>query len=155
MTATKYRELTGLAAFSYAKDPALLSWVWDGQLALQVFPCFANQEKTVEYTLTLPTMWTNGQSVLRLPALGTDAAVPKVVIQSDLGPVFVDGEQSTQTDLSKAVESTWREIVEVTVVADGHDANTRQSCMDKAVWDAVLPEGFGAFSQLSTAVGPM
>ncbi len=98
--AKKYSELTGLGAF-YPKDPALLSWRSQGLLALQVFPCFPNQEKTVEYTLTLPTQWTKGQSVLELPALGTKDVVPTVVVQSDLGRVFVDGEQSAQTDLSQ------------------------------------------------------
>lgn len=98
--AKRYRELTGLGGF-YPKDPALLSWRSDGQLALQVFPCLPKQEKTVEYTLTLPTTWTKGRAELRLPAFGTGTMAPTVTVQSDAGRVMVDGEQVAQTDLAK------------------------------------------------------
>ncbi len=97
--AQKYRELTGIGGF-YPKDPALLSWRKQGTLALQVFPCLANQEKTVEYTLTLPTKWTKGQSMLSLPTLGTGDVTPDVVVQSSLGKLLIDGEEAVTTDLS-------------------------------------------------------
>ncbi len=97
--AEKYRELTGVGGY-FPKDPALLSWRNQGTLALQVFPCLANQEKTVEYTLTLPTKWTKGQSVLSLPELGTGEVTPDVVVQSSLGKLLIDGEEAVKTDLS-------------------------------------------------------
>ena len=37
VAAKKYRELTGIGGY-YPKDPALLSWRSQGELALQVFP---------------------------------------------------------------------------------------------------------------------
>lgn len=98
--AKKYRELTGVGGY-YPKDPALLSWRDESLLALQVFPCLGHQEKTVEYTLTMPTQWSEGRSVLRLPVLGTDEVAPKVVVSSALGPVLIDGEAGASTDLSK------------------------------------------------------
>jgi hypothetical protein len=69
--AEKYRELTGIGGY-YPKDPALLSWRGQTHLALQVFPCPPGQDKTVEYTLAVPTHYENGAYHLRLPALGTD-----------------------------------------------------------------------------------
>src|SRR5262249_3741755 len=40
--AAKYRELTGIGGY-YPKDPALLSWRGQNELALQVFPCAPGQ----------------------------------------------------------------------------------------------------------------
>ena len=68
--AAKYKELTGLGGY-YPKDPALLSWRDQGTLALQVFPCPPGEDKSVEYTLTLPVEYVRGRSVLKLPRLGT------------------------------------------------------------------------------------
>ena len=64
--ARRYQELTGIGGY-YPKDPALLSWRAQGHLALQVFPVPPREKKTVEYTLELPTEYTHGRDVLRLP----------------------------------------------------------------------------------------
>jgi hypothetical protein len=68
--AEKYRELTGLGAY-YPKDPALLSWRSQDALVLQVFPCPPKQDKSVEYSLLLPTRYSRGAHRLRLPGMGT------------------------------------------------------------------------------------
>src|SRR5690606_22483350 len=68
--AAKYRELTGSGGY-YPKDPALLSWRQQNLLALQVFPCPPGQEKRVEYTLQIPTEYSEGEHRLVLEPLGT------------------------------------------------------------------------------------
>jgi hypothetical protein len=68
--ATKYHELTGYGLFR-PKDPALLSWINQAQLSLQVFPVPPRATKAIEYTLTLPTRYSGGKYLLTLPALGT------------------------------------------------------------------------------------
>ncbi|MEZ4380331.1 MAG: VWA domain-containing protein [Nannocystaceae bacterium] len=78
--AAKYRELTGLGGY-YPKDPALLSWRQQGMLALQVFPCPPSEDKSVEYTLTLPVEYVRGRSVLRLPRLGTEELAADVRVR--------------------------------------------------------------------------
>jgi hypothetical protein len=70
--AARYRELTGIGGY-YPKDPALLSWRSQEQLALQVFPCPPGGDKSVEYTLTLPADYAEGRHHLALPAMGTEA----------------------------------------------------------------------------------
>jgi hypothetical protein len=70
--AARYRELTGIGGY-YPKDPALLSWRSQDSLSLQVFPCAPRADKTVEYTLVLPTTYRDGAHHLSLPALGTEA----------------------------------------------------------------------------------
>ena len=45
----------------------MLSWRSQGHLALQVFPVPPREEKTVEYTLELPTEYAHGRDILRLP----------------------------------------------------------------------------------------
>src|SRR5215471_20966267 len=69
--AAKYQELTGIGGY-YPKDPALLSWQSQRLLALQVFPCPPHAEKTVEYTLTIPTDYRDGAFHVVLPRLGTE-----------------------------------------------------------------------------------
>ncbi|MDC3956127.1 vWA domain-containing protein [Polyangium jinanense] len=70
--AARYRELTGVGGY-YPKDPALLSWRSQNLLALQVFPCPPGEDKTIEYTLRLPTQYRDGRHHLDLTAaLGTE-----------------------------------------------------------------------------------
>ncbi len=68
--AQKYKELTGIGGY-YPKDPALLSWRHQGELALQVFPVPARAQKLVEYTLKIPLAYADGVYKLSLPELGT------------------------------------------------------------------------------------
>ena len=69
--AARYRELTGVGGY-YPKDPALLSWRSQSLLALQVFPCPPGEDKTIEYTLRLPTQYRDGRHHLDLSAMGTE-----------------------------------------------------------------------------------
>lgn len=64
--ARRYQELTGIGGYT-PKDPALLSWRSQGELALQVFPVPPRQEKTVEYTFQLPTEYAHGRDLVKLP----------------------------------------------------------------------------------------
>jgi len=86
--ARRYHELTGIGGY-YPKDPALLSWRTQRHLALQVFPVPPREKKTVEYTLELPTEYTHGRDVLKLPR----AMVPELIVRSGVvgGQVLVDG----------------------------------------------------------------
>ncbi len=70
LAAARYKALTGIGGY-YPKDPALLSWRGEGDLALQVFPIDPNGKKTVEYTLEVPTRWVDGRWTLELPKMGT------------------------------------------------------------------------------------
>ena len=56
---------------------------------------------------------------------------------------------------SVTIESTWREIVEVTVLAEGEavSAATRSKCLQEAVWGVELPVGFDRVHQ-TVSVGP-
>ena len=64
--ARRYQELTGIGGY-YPKDPALLSWRAQGRLALQVFPVPPRSRRPSSTTLELPTEYTDGRDVLRLP----------------------------------------------------------------------------------------
>lgn len=79
--AAKYKELTGVGGF-YPKDPALLSWREQGHLALQVFPVAPRTEKTVEYTLVLPTRYENGRDVLTVEPRGLPERPPRLTIEA-------------------------------------------------------------------------
>lgn len=79
--ARKYEELTGIGGY-YPKDPALLSWRHQGQLALQVFPVLAQSTKTVEYTLKMPLAYDDGAYRLELPRMGTDELEATVRVSS-------------------------------------------------------------------------
>lgn len=70
--AARYRELTGIGGY-YPKDPALLSWRSEGQLLLQVFPVAPNGDKTIEYTLLVPTRYKDGAHRYDLERLGTES----------------------------------------------------------------------------------
>lgn len=80
VAAKRYRELTGIGGY-YPKDPALLSWRSQGHLALQVFPVGPKSQKTVEITLDMPTHWENGQHVIELPRMGTEALAPTITFK--------------------------------------------------------------------------
>ena len=86
--ARRYHELTGIGGY-YPKDPALLSWRTQRHLALQVFPVPPREKKTIEYTLELPTEYSHGRDVLKLPR----AMIPELIVRSGVpgGQVLVDG----------------------------------------------------------------
>lgn len=67
--AARYQELTGIGGY-YPKDPALLSWRSEELLMLQVFPCFAKQNKVVGYTFELPLEYKGGRYYFPLSPLG-------------------------------------------------------------------------------------
>ncbi len=92
LAAKRYRELTGMGGW-YPKDPALLSWREQGHLLLQVFPVAPRSEKTVEFTLTVPTKWVDGRHVLELPTMGTAGQPPSLALRPahDGDALFVDG----------------------------------------------------------------
>lgn len=92
LAAARYKELTGIGGF-YPKDPALLSWRWQGELALQVFPVDPKGGlKTVEYTLELPATYAHGLWHVELPKMTTAArsatVMPRAVNAKDA--VLVD-----------------------------------------------------------------
>ena len=91
--AARYRELTGIGGY-YPKDPALLSWRSQRELALQVFPVDPGRPKTVEYTLHLPTSYAEGRHRVELPAMGTARVPAEIVLRPThpLDQLFVDGE---------------------------------------------------------------
>jgi hypothetical protein len=72
MAAARYEELTGFGV-SAPKDPALLRWLGDGRLGLQVFPVPASGSKVVEYTLELPLRYENAAYRLELGPIGTES----------------------------------------------------------------------------------
>ncbi len=90
--AEKYRELTGIGGY-YPKDPALLSWRSQDHLALQVFPCPPLDNKSIEYTLTMPTSYAAGRHSLSLPAMGTEGLLARVTLspKNPRDRLFVDG----------------------------------------------------------------
>lgn len=61
-----YEKLTGLGPHR-PKDPALLRWSWNGELILQVFPVPPKGTAVVQYTLSVPTTYQNGQHVFYYP----------------------------------------------------------------------------------------
>lgn len=77
--AAKYKELTGIGGY-YPKDPALLSWRFQGQLLLQVFPVAPDDSKTVEYTLLVPTSYRDGAHRYALERLGTSDLPAELVL---------------------------------------------------------------------------
>ncbi|MDI3286195.1 VWA domain-containing protein [Polyangium sp. 15x6] len=89
--AARYRELTGIGGY-YPKDPALLSWRSQNLLALQVFPCPPGEDKTIEYTLRLPTQYREGRHHLDLSALGTEELPAEATVSPMIAgeAIFVD-----------------------------------------------------------------
>lgn len=94
--ARRYKELTGIGGY-YPKDPALLSWRTQERLALQVFPCPPGEDKTVEYTLTLPTTYSGGREQLDLPTMGTGTlhAKGRLFAEHPGDALFIDGSAAT------------------------------------------------------------
>jgi hypothetical protein len=86
--ARRYQELTGIGGY-YPKDPALLSWRSQRELALQVFPVPPREKKTVEYTLELPTEYAQGRDVLRLPREMTRDLIVRTAVAG--AEVLIDG----------------------------------------------------------------
>ncbi len=115
--AAKYTELTGIGGY-YPKDPALLSWRSQGSLALQVFPCPPSEDKTVEYTITLPVEYYRGRSALRLPALGstTLAADIRVRPADRRDQLFLQG-----VPVAAGARLTWKIPTSPTVVLGDDD----------------------------------
>ncbi len=106
--AEKYQELTGIGGY-YPKDPALLSWRSQEQLALQVFPCPPNERKTVEYTLSLPSEYEDGRYRFSLERLGTRSFAAELVLRTadPRDQLYVDGEamdSGTRLDGDRAYE---------------------------------------------------
>jgi Mg-chelatase subunit ChlD len=91
--AARYQELTGLGGY-YPKDPALLSWRGQTELALQVFPVAPGTDKTVEYTLSMPAQWYEGRWHIAVPSLGTEALPAELTLvpTEGLDQLFVDGQ---------------------------------------------------------------
>jgi hypothetical protein len=79
--AKKYQELTGIGGY-YPKDPALLSWRHQGELALQVFPVPAQSTKLVEYTLKMPLSYVDGAYRLELQPMGTEELPATIRVSS-------------------------------------------------------------------------
>jgi hypothetical protein len=103
--AARYRELTGRGIHD-PKDPALLFWLGDGELFLQVFPVFPRTVSTVEYTLTAPTRYAEGRYWVTYPrpsradASSLALANPVISVRGD-APYVVDGKQ-----LARAARTT-------------------------------------------------
>lgn len=79
--AARYRELTGIGGY-YPKDPALLSWRSQSVLALQVFPCVPGEDKTIEYTLRIPTEYRDGRHHLVLSSMGTESLFAQATVSA-------------------------------------------------------------------------
>lgn len=93
LAADRYQELTGIGAYE-PRDPALLRWVGMSELALQVFPVAPATDKTVEYTLQMPTTYFDGRDLLVLPPMGTEGHPARVALHPahPRDQLFVDGE---------------------------------------------------------------
>jgi Mg-chelatase subunit ChlD len=86
-----YRELTGFGPHA-VKDPALLSWLWANELSLQIFPVAPSSSSTVEYTLTAPTRYRDGQYLVSYPfaADGQKMVAPELRwLSAEDGETFV------------------------------------------------------------------
>jgi von Willebrand factor type A domain len=112
--ARRYRELTGIGGY-YPKDPALLSWRSQGQLALQVFPCSPAADKTVEYAFDMPLSYEEGAYHLPLPAIGTEGRLATVVVRSGdrADRLVIDGKPQAS---GRAVLLRRGEVVDVALV---------------------------------------
>lgn len=99
VAAARYRELTGMDPLQpQPRDPALLAWSWQGELALQVFPVAPDTDKTVEYTLDMPATWNDGRWQLWLDETGLDGHPAELVIEaSDAGDRLYLDEQAIES----------------------------------------------------------
>ncbi|MFO0751078.1 MAG: hypothetical protein U1F43_36200 [Myxococcota bacterium] len=110
LAAERYQELTGLGT-AHMKDPALLAWLSDRSLSLQLFPVAPGRTSRVAYTLIAPIDWHDGRAEIAYPERSTEAgaalAVPRlrvpagasvrrrVTAQQGSGVVGVCGDDST------------------------------------------------------------
>jgi hypothetical protein len=92
VAAARYKYFTGIGGY-YPKDPALLSWRTADYLKLQVFPIDPKGQKTIEYTLEVPTTYDSGRYTIELPAMGTASFAPSLTTRSNdpKDTLFVDG----------------------------------------------------------------
>jgi hypothetical protein len=93
----RYLELTGLGKYQ-PKDPALLAWIWPGELLLRVFPVFPGGASTVEYTLVAPTRYDRGRYFVSYPRAGEGKLAPPILrVKPAWGdallPIRVDGQR--------------------------------------------------------------
>ncbi|MBI4951485.1 MAG: hypothetical protein HY908_05595 [Myxococcales bacterium] len=134
--AARYQELTGIGGY-YPKDPALLSWRSLGRLALQVFPCMAQQQKVVEYTLAMPTHYRDGAYHVELPPLGSGELRAELTVEAapGAGRVEVGAERFQRLPGTPAV---------VTWPADG-------GALDLALVPAHPPRLGGALGSLAAS----
>ena len=130
--AALYHELTGHGAWQ-PKDPALLQWQWADKLHLQVFPVMPGQVSTVEYTLTVPTRYSNGRYWVSYPRVvaggnaGSDArrlATPTVTVHPAWGDattrIAIDGQpvaSDTPVVLLPPPHQAWQDAVELDAAA--------------------------------------
>jgi hypothetical protein len=106
VAAERYRALTGIGGY-YPKDPALLSWRAQRHLKLQVFPIAPKGEKTVEYTLTVPTTYVGGRYHLDLPAMQATLAATLTTRPAREGDaVFVDALPIAAGDVRRLLGDT-------------------------------------------------
>lgn len=70
----RYEALTNMDASRRGprRDPALLSWSFQGGLALRVYPVPAGGQRRVAYDLDMPATWYEGAWHVDLPDLGLD-----------------------------------------------------------------------------------
>jgi len=128
--AALYHELTGLGAYR-PKDPALLQWQWADKLYLQIFPVLPGHVSTVEYTLTVPTRYTNGHYFVSYPRVaaahseGTDGdgktlklSTPIVTVHAAWAtaatPISLDGQRiavDTPVVLAAPERAAWADQV--------------------------------------------
>lgn len=121
--ADKYKKLTGRGGF-YPKDPALLWWRSSNDLALQVFPVLGKSDKTVEYTLVVPTRYEGSLHLLDLPATtkGMFPASVTVVAARAGDEVLINGvpaDASTQVKLDRDLVVALRPRVTSSALAGG------------------------------------
>ncbi len=118
--AAKYRELTGIGGY-YPKDPALLSWRTQELLALQVFPCAPAQDKTIEYTLNLPTHYEGGAFHVSLPPLGSETLAAELEARpaDRRDQLLLNGERLPG---ARVAAERWRQEIDLALVP--HDAPT-------------------------------
>ncbi|MFU8806463.1 MAG: VIT domain-containing protein [Bradymonadaceae bacterium] len=94
--AAKYTELTGMGVFD-PLDPALLAWETSSSLHLRVFPVPPGGTATLEYTLTAPLSWKNGEAITHYPRGGGGPSLSPVVLQflEHSAELFVDERRVT------------------------------------------------------------
>ncbi len=62
-----YEKLTGIGPHA-PKDPALMQWLWEDHVQLNLFPVVPGLPSLVEYSLTVPTTYARGHYQMYYPA---------------------------------------------------------------------------------------